>query len=92
MTASCLCTRCNHTTVLACNEETGLCEIAHTVQTDLPIQDLRGGTNLQLVNGAYVGFLHTTKPLQYDTYLYAFSATPPLPARLFPRSTDLLGP
>ena len=64
-------------TVLACNEETGLCEIAHTVQTDLPILDLRGGTNLQLVNGAYVGFLHTTKPLQYDTYLYAFSATPP---------------
>ncbi|CAL8461687.1 g1218 [Coccomyxa elongata] len=63
--------------VLNCDEQSGLCEIAHSVHTDLPIQDLRGGTNLQLVNGAYVGFLHTTKPLQYDTYLYAFSASPP---------------
>jgi hypothetical protein len=63
--------------VLNCDELSGLCEIAHTVHTDLPIQDLRGGTNLQLVNGTYVGFLHTTKPLQYDTYLYAFSASPP---------------
>ena len=63
--------------VLKCDEQSGLCEIAHTVHTELPVQDLRGGTNLQLVNGAYVGFLHTTKPLQYDTYLYAFSATPP---------------
>lgn len=63
--------------VLNCDEQSGLCEIAHSVHTDLPVQDLRGGTNLHLVNGTYVGFLHTTKPLQYDTYLYAFSATPP---------------
>lgn len=68
----------NPHTILKCDMKTGNCKIvAQTFNPELP-ENIRGGTQIKLYNGRYIGLTHIQKTLDsYLTQVYAFSAQYP---------------
>ena len=80
--------------VLRCDADTGECSVVGATETladrgadaakPQSLAEARGGSNAVRVGDVYVAFVHTTRPLLYDTYAYAFEAAPPFRVVSFP--------